>query len=235
MKKLFIILLIAASNILAQDFVVEKISGQVKVLRGTEEQWLDVKEGQVLLGSDLIVTDEKSFIQLLKGNSRFILNSNSALGLNYIKKVSINELLLALAMEEIRNVPKRENDDKIKSTAVYGVKTTTKDNVRIPVTDLGMKRLNGAKQLAETGYKESAIILAKETYRKYPVTQKFVQDRIYFAELLFELSLYEEVLSELQQIKELTSDPSILESVNKKVNEIREKLISKWSGEIHVL
>ena len=52
------------------------------------------------------MTEENGFVQLNRNGSRFILNKNSALGLNYIKKISINDLLLALAMEEIRNVPK---------------------------------------------------------------------------------------------------------------------------------
>ena len=90
MKKLILILmfLYLAGSLSAQEFKVEKVSGSVSTLRGTSEEFVSIKAGDVLLGSDLLITDENSYVQLKSSDSRFILNDNSALNLLNIKRVS---------------------------------------------------------------------------------------------------------------------------------------------------
>jgi len=201
MKKFFILILFITSNLSAQNFTVEKISGKVQVLHGTSEKFGDVKPGEKLSGSDLLITDEKSFIQLNKDGIKFILQSNSALGLNYVKEISINDLLLALAQEEIRRIPKNNGNGNTKNTAVYGEEIKAVTSLNISEDLMGIKKINGAKQLAENGYKESAVLVAKETYRKYPSTKNKITDRIYFADILVDLKLYSEAFEEFSEIK----------------------------------
>ena len=221
MKKLFILILFISINLCAQDFVVEKVSGNVQVLRGTSEKYENVKPGEKLNGNDLIITDERSFIQLNKDGNKFILQSNSALGLNYVKEVSINDLLLALAMEEIRRVPKDGGKGNTKNTAVYGEEIKPETSLNITEDLMGIKKLNGAKQLAENGYKESAVIAAKETYRKYPSTKKNIEERIFFANVLADLKLYSEAFEEFDEIKK---ESPANEVVAKKLEELKSKI-----------
>ncbi|MEJ5351109.1 MAG: hypothetical protein WHS65_05925 [Melioribacteraceae bacterium] len=202
MKKIFLIF-ISITSIYAQSFVVEKVSGNVQALIGLNEEWTKVKVGQLLKGSDLISTGEKSLVQLNNNGVRFILQSNSALNINNIKRLSLNELLLALAMEEIRNVPKIKEDNSRRNTAVYGEKVESVTGDKSIFNDLGVKKLNGAKQLAINGYKESAILLAKETYRKYPDTKTRIDDRLFFVNLMIELHLLNEASSELNELKKM--------------------------------
>lgn len=226
MKKIILILLVllCAGILPAQEFRVEKVSGDVSILRGTSEEFTSIKEGDILLGSDLLITDLNSYVQLKQKNSRFILNSNSALNLMNIKKVSINDLILALTMEEIRNIPESKSDNT-KNTAVYG---TQEREAGSPVLDeniIGLKKLNGARQLAESGYKESAIIVAKETYRKHPVTRSRFDERIYFADLLAGLTLYEEALTEYNEVQNLDLTEQQREIVINNIAEIKEALV----------
>lgn len=226
MKKIILILfvLLCAGILPAQEFRVEKVSGDVSILRGTSEEFTSIKEGDILLGSDLLITDLNSYVQLKQKNSRFILNSNSALNLMNIKKVSINDLILALTMEEIRNIPESKSDNT-KNTAVYG---TQEREAGSPVLDeniIGLKKLNGARQLAESGYKESAIIVAKETYRKHPVTRSRFDERIYFADLLAGLTLYEEALTEYNEVQNLDLTEQQREIVINNIAEIKEALV----------
>ena len=65
MKNIFFAIILFSGIITAQEFTVEKVSGIVNVLKGTSENWEVVKVGQTLNSSDLLSTNEKSFIQLL--------------------------------------------------------------------------------------------------------------------------------------------------------------------------
>ncbi|MEW6702474.1 MAG: hypothetical protein AB1298_07130 [Bacteroidota bacterium] len=227
MKKILIVLFFAAFNLFAQEFTVEKVSGEVQAMIGTSEEWIKVKVGQKLSGSDLIATNEKAFIQLASQGNKFILQSNSALGLSAIKKITLNELLLALAMEEIRNVPKTNGGQSTRNTAVYG-KEVAANKVNItPMRDLGFKKLNGAKQLAQSGYKESAIIVAKETFRKYPETKSKFEDRLYFVDLMLQLNLNNEAAAELNPMRSMQLNVNQINEIDSRLKKINEKEISR--------
>ena len=223
---IFLIGLFLSINIAAQNFIVEKVSGEVKYLSGAEEDWKTVEEGIILNGDDVLLTENKSYVKLNNSGSRFLLQSNSALGLDHIEKISINDLLLALAMEEIRNVPKKDGDGNTKNTVVYGAETKSEDKPILTSNDFGIKRLNGAKQLAENGFKESAVIVAKETYRKYPDTKKLIKDRLYFADLLAGMKLYEEAFGELTAISKLDLNEDDKEKVDYKIEQVKMEMVN---------
>jgi len=224
MKKIILALIFLSANLFAQNFTVEKVSGKVFVQKGTDESWIEVKSGENLTGNDLVVTDSKSYVQLNKDGNRFLIGSNSALGLSHIKKVSTNDLLLALAMEEIRNVPKIKNEGKAKSTAVYGADKSAKVPLVVSENKLGLKKINGAKLLAENGYEKSAVIVAKETYRKYPDTQRLIEDRIYFADILSNLGLYQEAAAEYANIENEPLNSTEKAELEKRIKEVNTKL-----------
>ncbi|MEN8191702.1 MAG: hypothetical protein ABFS12_02725 [Bacteroidota bacterium] len=227
MKQVIIIIMFISTLVYSQQFKVDKIRGEVLVQRGTHEEFSPLKKGDLLSDNDLIITESNSFIQLDKDGSKFILDENSALGLSYLKKITINELLLALAMEEIRNVKPSNNNELSKNTAVYGEEANIDKTVEIKINSLGVKKINGAKQLAKNGYKESAIIAAKETYRKYPHVSKIVEDRIYFADLLLSLELNNEALEEFSTISMLELTQKQKNYVDTKVEKIKLSLISE--------
>ena len=85
--------------------------------------------------------------------------------------------------------------------------------------------MNGAKQLAENGMKESAIVTAKEIFRKYPETKKDSGNRIYFADLLYNRGLYEEAYDEFNDMKSLQLSGEQNSYIKEKLDEIGKKLI----------
>ncbi len=202
-KTITILIFLLSSILFAQEFKVNTITGKVLVQKGIEDSYTQVKKGDILNGDDLIITEANSFIQLERENNRFILKANSALGLSHIRNISVNDLLLALAMEEIRNIPTNKQNGIEKNTAVYGENITTNVDSKLPINKLGNMKINGAKQLAENGFNESAIIVSKDTFRKYPSTKLNFDDRIYFANLLEELNLFNETLDEYNSISKL--------------------------------
>ncbi len=217
MKKVLLLNVLMNICLYAQTFVVEKVNGDVRVLLGMSENWVIVKPGDVLKGNDLISTGEKSLIQLNNNGNGFVLRSNSALSINNIRKITLNELLLALAMEEIRNIPRHKKNDIRRNTAVYGENIQGIHKSESIGRDLGIKKLNGAKQLAYSGYKESAILLAIETYRKYPSTKYNIVDRLFFVDLMIDMGLFNESLEELNDLKVLCTNKEMLNKIEDRI------------------
>ena len=222
MKKLIIVLLISLP-LFAQQFTVQKVTGRVEALKGTSENWEPVKAGDILASDDLISTFENAFIQLESPEGKFILKSNSALGLDMVKSISINDLLLALALEEIRNLPKTKGSEKVINTAVYGAEITG-EVPSAPARNFGAKKLNGAKQLAENGFNESAIIAAKDTYRNYPETRKMVRERLIFADILLDLNLWQEAASEIEDIRKHDAGSEFTTQIGERLEKINKQM-----------
>ncbi len=228
MKKLiFINILIFLSITYAQTFQIEKLSGNVKILNGSDNSWHELKANTKVESNAIISTDKNSFVKLKGDGIIFTLKESSAISISNIKQMSVDELLLALAMENIINTPRKKGNDKSGSTAVYGIDEQKKEVEINKLSDMGIKRLNGAKQLAENGMKESAIVTAMEVYRKYPETKKSAENRIYFADLLFEKGLYEEAYDEFSSIKSLQLNSSQKNYVEGKLDQIGKKLLTK--------
>jgi hypothetical protein len=181
----------------------------------------------ILKENDVVSTDKSSSILIKSNEVSFTLKESSAITVSNIKKMTLDELVLALAMENVMNAPRKKGNDKSDNTGVYGDKVTGETLSTLKSNDFGIKRLNGAKQLAENGMKESAIIAAKEVYRKYPDTKKDAVTRIYFADLLYERGLYEESYDEYTEIKLLELNSEQKNHVNGKIEQINKKLINK--------
>ena len=225
MKKVFIILFFG-SLLYAQTFTVEKFSGDVKYQNSGSESWLSLTKGTILDDDAIISTGEKSLVVINGKNIRFTLNELSAVSVSSIKKMDMDDLLLALAMEDMLNAPK-EIEKSSDNTATYGTKEVETNVLQIKSDDFGVKRLNGAVQLAESGMEESAVVAAMETYRKYPDTKQLPECRIYFANILNEKGLYQEALDEYVDIQKLKLSDVQKTEVNDKIESINMKLLNE--------
>lgn len=212
---------------LAQEFKVVRKFGEVKVLKSTSEKWENVKKGEILESTDLLLTNDNSLVEIIIGKEKLLVKSDAAIGLNHIKKVSINDLILALTLDEIRNVPKIKSKSNSKSTAVYGSNSAVEKSEILKEDELGRKKLNGAKILSESGYIESSIIVAKEVFRKHKIIANNFDDRMYFAGLLNKLELYQEAASEYSRIDKFDLEISEKQILNKKKIEVSKKLMEK--------
>jgi len=224
MKKIMIMTAILACSLFAQSYKIEKVQGTVKALIGNSEQWVDVKEGTMVSSSTVLMTDKNALIVLSGRGIKFTLKPSAALSVNSLKRMTIDELLLALAMEEILSTPAKKKDNKSMNTAIYGTNESGAKTAAVPTNLLGDLKLNGARQLAENGFKETAILTAKETYRKYPDTQKNILTRIYFAEQMMQLSLFDEALAEYSQIQNLPLNDPQTKEVHEKLDFLKKKL-----------
>lgn len=226
MKKILILCLLFGVVTFSQTYKVEKVSGTVKTLTNGSDKWIEVKSGTELSPNSIINVEKNSSVKISNGNFVVTFKELSAVTISSIKKMSTEDLLLALAMENILSAPKKPNDNKSQSTAVYG-KNEIERNPLITNNEFGIKRLNGAMQLAENGFKESAVIAAKEVYRKYPDTKSLVSYRIFFADILFEKKLFEEALDEYNDILKLQLSTEQKEKVTNRIDEIKRRISGK--------
>lgn len=227
MKILLLVFITFVTLNYPQTFKVEKITGDVKMLSIKNNSWQPLKLNLILDGNTIISTDKNSSIKINNDELSFTLTEYSAITVANIRKMSMDELILALAMESVLNTPRKKGNNNSENTGVYGEKVTGEILETLKSKDFGIKRLNGAKQLAENGMKESAIIAAKEVYRKYPDTKSDASFRIYFADLLYERGLYEEAFSEYKETKLLQLNNEQALSINDKIEQISKKLLRK--------
>ena len=221
--KPFLILLLLVPSLIAQDFKAINVKGTVQYRSGTSEVWAEIKEGSVLHSDDFVSTGSKSSLQI-KGTEKIInIGEFSVVSISSIKKMSTDDLLLALAMEDMINAPKTNGKNQSSSTATYGDDEGKNKNPEMKTDDFGIKRLNGAMQLAKNGFKESSVVFAKETYRKYPDSKQIPSYRIYFADILYDKGLYEEALGEYIDIAKLDlskEEKAKVESQTQSINKI---------------
>ncbi|NNG27848.1 MAG: hypothetical protein HKM87_10005 [Ignavibacteriaceae bacterium] len=226
MKKIIVLFLLSVGLTIAQDYTVTKVSGDVKYQSGGNENWVNLKKSETIELDAVISTGDNSSITLRSNNLHFILNESSAISVSSIKKMSTDELLLALAMEDIINAPKNNSNGKSGNTAVYGTDESNSDELNIIAGNFGIKRLNGAKQLAANGMKESAVVVAKETFRKYPDTKSISSYRIFFADILFEKGLYTEAFEEFNEIADLELSDEEKAKIDEKTETIKKILLN---------
>lgn len=224
--KLLLIILIVSSSLTAQSYEAIKVKGEVKYQTDSGEKWLRLKQGDRLNINSVIMSGPNAMVQVKFENLTFSLKELSAVSVSNIKQLSRDELLLALAMEDMLNVPKKNQSTGSESTAVYGSKEDGVNPLFIKSDNFGIKRLNGAVQLAESGMEESAILAAKETYRKYPDVKSIPSFRIFFAGILSKKGLYEEALTEFMEIQNLNLTDEQKEEVDSMSDEIRKKLLN---------
>ncbi len=226
MKKIILFLLLSTGLVLAQEFTVAKITGNAKYQAGGNENWVDLKESETIEQDAVISTGDNSSITLKSNNLHFTLNESSAISVSSIKEMSTDELLLALAMEDMINAPKNNGNGKSGNTAVYGTDEGNSDELELLSSGFGIKRLNGAMQLAETDMKESAVVFAQETFRKYPDTKLLSSYRIFFADILFEKGLYSEAFEEFNEIAVLKLSEEEKSKVDEKTETIKKILLN---------
>jgi len=227
MKKYLLTILLFATITYSQTFHAEKVNGNVRIFSSNNTNWEQLKPKMILDKNAVISSDKNSSILIKSDEISFTLRESSAITISDIRKMTLDELVLALAMEDVMNVPQKKGNEKSDNTGVYGDKVNEEILTTIKSNDFGLKRLNGAKQLAENGMKESAIIAAKEVYRKYPETKKDATTRIYFADLLFGSGLYEEAYDEYSEINALTLNTDKKKYVESKIEQITKKLIKR--------
>lgn len=222
--KTIIVFLSLLNFISAQTYEVEKIKGEVKYISSEQNNWQKVKTISSVSDNSIVSADNNSIAKIKGDDLIFTLKDGAAINVSSIKLMSVDQLIMALALDKVMSAPRKKENNKSESTSVYGDKLGAANEI-IQTNNFGIKRINGAKQLAENGFVESAIVSAKEIFRKYPEVAKDASNRIYFADLLYNKKLYDEALEEYNAIKMLSISEIQEKEIDNKISLINKILL----------
>jgi len=158
---------------------VTKISGDVKVRRGVEEDWQPATVGMLLEDIDTILTgpDGVVVLQTTEGN-RFELGNNSILDISDLRKISEKELFLYLMSKKVQKIEPRNGKTPLrigKVSVVHGESKVASENVagNNSKSDFLIQEKNGARALYEQSLYPNSIIKYIKILDKYDAEEKY--------------------------------------------------------------
>ncbi len=129
-------------SISAQQFKVIELKAMLNIDPAHLKFGLRLKEGEDLQNGWISFLQAKILLFRLKESGNiFNIGELSAVSISSIKKMSTDELLLALAMEDMINAPKTNGKGNSSSTATYGNKEGAEKTSNIIANDFGILKI----------------------------------------------------------------------------------------------
>jgi hypothetical protein len=214
----FIILNVFAT---AADFKVMEIKGAATVRHGVNEKWNSVSVGDILNSDDSIELDKQSSATLIfNGTAKITLPEMVIIDLSDLRMLSQEDLLLKLAMENIRSIPPRDNIKELnipRVTIVHGEKREQSAKKVQHDIQNGVKQLNGCRVLHRSGYYATCALKVKQVFRLYPTLKEDIDIRMLIASSFEKMNLNEEALEEYHALLEKSLPKEQQSMLNKKI------------------
>ncbi len=183
-----------------EEVKIISLHGNVAVRHGIQEEWISAAVGDVLKPDDSIESGKNSSITLLiDGKTKFTIPESVIIDISDLRVVTQDELLLKIAMENIRTIPRDKRDNELyvpRITTVHGENMGNASKKITLSTEIGLKQLKGSKILFDNKYYATSILKAKEVFRIYPELKIRTEFHLMVAEAFEKLNLLEEALSE---------------------------------------
>ncbi len=188
-------LLILVPVVRANMVTVVSIKGYAEVRRGMSEQWITLRVGDVLKPEDTIRTGEDAEVTLKVGLSIFSLPAFAIIDVGDIRHLTRNDLLLKLAMEEIRGLPdSRPSTGNATPTVMHGSRRRS-SSYPVTYSEVGIMRLEGARALFRHKYYETTILAVKSTLHRYGLRNPLAARRL-VAQAFERLGLMQQAIDE---------------------------------------
>jgi hypothetical protein len=204
MKRIFTIFALMtfiALTLQAEDFMVKNLKGKAKVRHGVLEIWTTVSVGDTLKPEDTILTEGGSTMVIIKPTgTRYSIPEASMLDIADLRNLTQDELLLRLAMENIKSVPvqQRPNDITVPNTTIVHGDDISKDAeaLKLPRTEVGSLQMHGVEVLYDNLFYASGILKSKALMRLFPEARDEFVFRFQLAKAFEQVNLYDEALTE---------------------------------------
>ena len=157
----FAIIIGSFATLSAQVSIV-KLSGEVKIRQGLQEEWKGAGVGILLEDIDTILTGERGEVVLaLRDGSQFTLGANALLDIGDLRTIGEKELFLYLTKQKVNRLEKRDGTQRIKLSPVSVVHGLDNDEEQQSSTENSMRvgepAKNGIRALYHQGYYPNTI------------------------------------------------------------------------------
>lgn len=147
---------------LSAQVTIVKLSGEVKIRRGLQEEWKGAGVGILLEDIDTILTGERGEVVLaLRDGSQFTLGANAMLDIGDLRTIGEKELFLYLTKQKVNRLEKRDGSQRIRLSPVSVVHGLDNDEEQQSATArslaVGEPAKNGIRALYHQGYFPNTI------------------------------------------------------------------------------
>jgi len=234
-------MLLAGAAVSYAGIRVATVKGEVSVRRGASETWTAVAPGDVLRPEDSIRLGEGAAATVTvegvagaagqdePGGSvrRIDLPPMVIVDIADLRKMTRGDLLMKLAMEDIRSAPKpaegdREGTETSKTTTTRAGDRESAPTGPVEPGPVNGLRLNGAKVLYDNGFYGSCVLRSREVLRLEPRLAARIDSRLLMADALEKMRLNEEAYGVYRSLEgeKLSAPEKTL--VEKKLREMRD-------------
>ena len=144
---------------------VKNIKGEVYVRHDISEEWLGLKNGDLLDQEDTIVTGKGAEVVLdLPDRKVFKVDQEVYLDISDIRDIPENIILMMMTREELNNIPRKKGEKLIKEnvSVIHGNILPNISEKNVGEETLLRYKINGIKVLIKNGYESSAIVKYRE-------------------------------------------------------------------------
>ena len=223
-----LVLTVIVSSMTRADLRVSAVKGEIYVRHNVQEQWVRVAVGDLLKPDDSIMSGGKSSATINIDNvKKVVVPELAIIDCADLRVLSTGDLLLKLAMEQVRSLPNGAKGKELqipRTTIVHGEsKGVRSQPVSTPNPVAGSLQLNGTRVLFDQGYYATCILKTKHVLRLHPDVEKKTEARLLVASALENLRLEEEALNEYNTLKSERLSPRERVLVEKKVATLAKK------------
>jgi hypothetical protein len=228
MKKVIavIIVLMCFRSLMAADITVKHVKGKAEIQSGVSEAWVKAKPGDLLSPESTIKTGRKSSLIIVAEGKRLAVPELTLVDVGDLRQMPQGELLLKLAMENVRVAPPRDESDGTtipNTTVVHGRDMAVPD---IEVKNGGspdQMEVRGTELLYRYGFYATCILRAKETMLYSPELKSRFGFRYMIAKAFEKMRLKGEALGEYVSLAKERLSSSQRKRVEKDIRRLKQQ------------
>jgi hypothetical protein len=201
MKKVMVVIiaLTCCQSLMAADITVKHVKGKAEIQTGVSEGWVKAKAGTLLSPESTIKTGRKSSLTILAEGKRLVIPELTLVDVGDLRQMPREELLLKLAMADVRVAPPR---DESNGTTIPNTTIVHGRDMAVPELEvknggsLNQMAVRGTELLYKYGFYATCILRAKETMLYYPELKSRFGFRYMIAKAFEKMRLKGEALGE---------------------------------------
>ncbi len=205
----------------AGEAVARKVMGDVQIRPGVAEQWSACNPGAAIAMNATIKVGKGSSCVLDVDGTTIGIPAETIVDVSDIRKLTKEELMLKLAMENVRSSSYEWKNNELnitRTTVTHGDDKSARRTLTDNDLSEGLLRMNGTKVLFENAFYSTCALRTKEILRRHPQLAGIFEYRYRLAGALESSGLAREALNEYKAISMMESlSPGQKEEVSGKV------------------